>query len=305
MNTAQHIPQDDLLLFALQFLPEEQMSATYAHLRGCEDCRRQVAWIQGDLAGYALTAPEEMPPAGARERLLRRVAEGRETAAEPNAARAATTATGALAGRATPDSTTDYSATDHTMPMRTPGRGATRIETERRPRGWGLWALSGWALAACALAAAGLEYRQAMDLQRNLDQDRTNLSAVSEDSVRAQAVLATLTDAGAMNVTLTLATSPQPSRPEAHASYLARKGSLVFVASHLEPLEPGKTYELWLVPKTGAPVPAGTFKPDAHGAASLMRQDMAVDVPAGGFAVTIEPEGGSQTPTLPIVMTGE
>jgi hypothetical protein len=40
----------------------------------CEACRRQVGWIQGDLASYALSAEAHDAPAHARERLLAAVA---------------------------------------------------------------------------------------------------------------------------------------------------------------------------------------------------------------------------------------
>ena len=59
------------------------------------------------------------------------------------------------------------------------------------------------------------------------------------------------------------------------------------------------TYELLLIPKSGAPMPAGLFKPDAHGMAMMMPENP--EVPAGteckAFAVTMEPEGGSPAPT--------
>jgi len=78
------------------------------------------------------------------------------------------------------------------------------------------------------------------------------------------------------------------------------------MASNLDPLPAGKTYELWLIPKSGAPMPAGLFKPDAHGMAMMMPENP--EVPAWtdlkAFAVTVEPEGGTTTPTMPIVLMG-
>ena len=38
--------------------------------------------------------------------------------------------------------------------------------------------------------------------------------------------------------------------PEGHATYLPSTGALVFVADHLDPLQPQKTYQLWLLPAT-------------------------------------------------------
>jgi anti-sigma-K factor RskA len=93
--------------------------------------------------------------------------------------------------------------------------------------------------------------------------------------------------------------------PEGRASYMQKTGTLVFTAQHLQALPPQKTYQLWLIPANGsAPMPFGTFKPDEHGTASLIMPNMEKDVTAKTFAVTIEAEGGSQTPTMPIIMAG-
>lgn len=74
------------------------------------------------------------------------------------------------------------------------------------------------------------------------------------------------------------------------------------MANNMEPLPANKVYELWLMPANGgAPMPAGTFKPDAGGNA-MMNHSMTAGMEARAFAVTIEPEGGSQTPTMPIKM---
>ena len=65
-----------------------------------------------------------------------------------------------------------------------------------------------------------------------------------------------------------------------------------------------KAYELWLIPMQGAPVPAGVFKPDVHGSAMVVNPPLPPGIEAKTFAITIEPEGGSQNPTMPIVMIG-
>jgi anti-sigma-K factor RskA len=72
----------------------------------------------------------------------------------------------------------------------------------------------------------------------------------------------------------------------------------------LRPLPAEKAYELWLIPTQGAPIPAGVFKPDAHGGAMVINPPLPAGVEAKTFAITIEPEKGSATPTKPIVMVG-
>jgi anti-sigma-K factor RskA len=69
-------------------------------------------------------------------------------------------------------------------------------------------------------------------------------------------------------------------------------------------LPPQKAYELWLIPTSGAPIPAGVFKPDAHGSASVVNPPLPAGAEAKAFAITVENESGSATPTMPIVMMG-
>jgi len=72
----------------------------------------------------------------------------------------------------------------------------------------------------------------------------------------------------------------------------------------MPPLPPKKTYELWLIPANGAPVPAGIFKPDVHGNASVVNPPLPAGAEAKAFAITVENEAGSAAPTMPIVMMG-
>lgn len=74
MSQADHISQDDLILLAMQFLPEKEQADALTHIDACTECREEFARIQGDLAMYALTVDMHSPPAYTRERLMRKVA---------------------------------------------------------------------------------------------------------------------------------------------------------------------------------------------------------------------------------------
>jgi len=65
-----------------------------------------------------------------------------------------------------------------------------------------------------------------------------------------------------------------------------------------------KAYELWLIPTSGVPIPAGLFKPNARGTAMLIKPPLPAGVEAKTFAVTIEPETGSPAPTSQPIMVG-
>ena len=82
-------------------------------------------------------------------------------------------------------------------------------------------------------------------------------------------------------------------------------GQIVLIASKLPPLPAGKAYELWFIGTDGkAPVPAGTFSPDAQGNVTAKLSQIQPRGGAKQFAVTIEKASGSPTPTTPILYSG-
>jgi anti-sigma-K factor RskA len=176
--------------------------------------------------------------------------------------------------------------------------------TAARPRSW--WGVLGWALAAVALVFAVLLWRQnsslrtaiedSVALRRVIDQQRVDLA-------RARDVVSTLTATDAMRVTLVAA--KRPPQPQGKAIYERSRGTLVFMANNLPSLPAKKAYQLWLIPRAGKPIPAGVFKPDAHGSATVINPPLPRGTVAKAFAITVEDEAGASIPTMPIVMMGE
>jgi hypothetical protein len=282
MNTTGHIERDDLVLFAMQLLSKEDAAIVTAHLESCPECLHELAEVQGDLAVYANTVEMQAPPASARERLLQQVAHEKkiipmETAVEREPE---------LANRGFG------------------GRGSL-TEDDLPPRGFAgrVFPWLGWALAAGLAVTAGNFYMQRTALQGSIAEQKDQIAQLTTDAATAREVMATITDPSALRVTLTKAqTAPVP---QARATYVAEKGLLIFQANNMEPLQPAKVYELWLIPVNGSsPIPAGTFQPDQRGYASIMMPPLPKGVQAKAFGVTIENVGGSQTPTLPIIMVG-
>jgi anti-sigma-K factor RskA len=103
---------------------------------------------------------------------------------------------------------------------------------------------------------------------------------------------------------VTLVSVKTPPQPQGKAFYLRNRSSLVFVANNMPSLPPQKAYELWLIPVEGAPIPAGVFKPDARGSATVVNPPLPPGTQAKAFAITVENEAGATTPTMPIVMMG-
>jgi hypothetical protein len=77
---------------------------------------------------------------------------------------------------------------------------------------------------------------------------------------------------------------------------------VMLIASNLPAAGSGKTYEMWMIPKVGAPRPAGLFQSD--GMRGLYILNGPLDLAAlNAVAVTLEPEAGSAAPTTtPIIV---
>jgi hypothetical protein len=81
MSEPRRITSEDLALFAMQLLPNEEAAKVAAYVAQSSDARRELAEIQGDLAIYAHTVDLHSPPVQVRERLMKQVA--REKKAVP------------------------------------------------------------------------------------------------------------------------------------------------------------------------------------------------------------------------------
>lgn len=195
-----------------------------------------------------------------------------------------------------------------TPPQRSRERLLNAIKAEpRRARSYVMrrpWWSFVPSFVAVLLAAFGLMlWRENASLRHKLEASQQQSDQRQADLERSNLVLDTLTSPESSHFAL-VATKSLPV-PAGRASYMRKTGTLVFTAQHLEPLPPQKTYQLWLIPANGsAPMPCGTFKPDAGGNASIVMPSVDKNVAPKMFAVTIEPDGGSRAPTMPIVMAG-
>jgi anti-sigma-K factor RskA len=276
MSESRPIPAEDLALYAMQALPAEEMAVIAAALRDDPQAQQELARIHGDLALLALSSDQQPAPSGAFDRLRTRMRDSAKDFATPAAV-------------STP------------MEMIEAPPAITAVPSRRRSK----WAtITPWAIAAClAIACSILGYRVS-SLNDALDGESGLVSNLAAKASHAQQVLEVLNAPDAQRVTLT--TTKTPPSPTAHTVYLADRGALVMEASHLNPVPAGKAYELWVIPASGgAPLPAGTFRPNAEGYASVVLPRLPSGVPAKAFGITIENAAGSATPTLPIVLSGE
>ncbi len=270
MTNGTHIPQEDLVLYAMQTLTSEESADVRLHLDACETCRAELADIYGDLSFVSMAVDQHPLPAGARQRFIDRIAADGGTQAEEPAR----------------------------VIQFDPARSRRRLSS-----------FPWLAIAALLLVSLGLGlevYRLNEEVrQRNATIAAANRQLTEQAAAGAQAqrVLDLLTARNAQRVLLTAA-NVHPA-PSARAVYLPSRGALLLQASNLSPIPADKTYELWVIPANGsAPIPAGLFRPDAQGSASVVLPELPAGVAAKAFGVTIEKASGASVPTLPIVLAG-
>jgi anti-sigma-K factor RskA len=112
----------------------------------------------------------------------------------------------------------------------------------------------------------------------------------SGDTARLQQALSILNDPATRDVAF-----GQTEKPSRGRVFVSPARGVVFIGASLPRIDPGKTFELWLIPAKGNPVPAGLFQSQPDATAVFVRPGPVEN--AAVVAVTVEPEGGSAQPT--------
>jgi anti-sigma-K factor RskA len=166
-----------------------------------------------------------------------------------------------------------------------------------RKKHWGLRFSLGFALATAILAFATFELakqdlergRQIKQLRAQISQDATAMKWTGQITGAPDSAQVTLLQ--------------QPGGPpgQAHVTYNARMGMGIY-SGQIAPVPSGKSYQLWLVPASGAPVSAGLVEANQENGPVMVH--LAPGLVAKWFAVTLEPQGGMPQPTGPKVLMG-
>lgn len=285
MSEPTHEPFDGLAsLYALGALTERERATFEEHLEVCGACVNDVMSLLPVTHRLADAAPLREPRADLRARVIQAV-----TGSPPQT-----------------------NAGDVAMPLAAP---ASAMDRPAPPRRTGSAARLLFRLAAAALlvVAAGLgwfaaqQFNLARALQDNLDgaNRRATLAELEVSTAelaaaesRQRAAILAAPDA------LTIGLAGQPAAPDAVARvFWSATQGVVFTAAGLPALPAGRVYQLWFVPNA-SPVSAGLLTIDEGGrvAASVTRpDDVTVPVP---MAVTLEPEGGVDSPTGEVYLLG-
>jgi anti-sigma-K factor RskA len=181
------------------------------------------------------------------------------------------------------------------------GRGGTfAVMPSKKPgpfSGW-LWALvplaGGFAVALVFLWLHTLQLDAQIDALKahEIEQERTITQEREEiDMLGAKDT-----------IVVSLAEQKQVPQGTARVMYNAKRGIMVYNGA-LPTAPPDKSYQLWLVPMSGAPISAGVFE-STEGGANRIVATVPPGTQAKAFAVTLEPRGGKPAPTGPFVLVG-
>ena len=259
-------PHDELMAradaYVLGGLPDAERREFEAHAASCAECTQLVRELTAVGEALARSVPQHTPPPGLRERVLARA-----------------------------------TAQPHDPPKPRSGEGGP---------------LPAWLAAAAALVAAimgvvALQYRQeatqaradyqaAVERTRTLEQQVAQLQADAATAARTGAVLSA-SDLSRVDL------AGQPPAPGAAGRvFWSPRHGLVFAATNLPALPPGRVYQLWIV--ADAPISAGIAQPGNPGNFNVVTATAAQKDKAKAFAVTIEPEGGRPAPTGAMFLLG-
>jgi Anti-sigma-K factor rskA/Putative zinc-finger len=246
---------EDLALYAMGALDNQQCPELQAHLAECVECRRELEVLRADMALLALSATGPQPPQRSRQRLIEAFA------AKPREAQ----------------------------------KAAPPLLGPAWPR-WLFWA----PLAASLLLAFHTVFlwQAHQRAHRDYEKLQAQLQEERQRNTHAKAVLDMMNSPTVQR--MTLVSVRKPPQPQVKTFYEKTSGHVLLLAGNLEPIPDDKVYELWLMPMSGEPMPAGTFRIEADGSAMMLHSMDTEGIEAKGFAITVEPLRGSKSPTLPI-----
>ena len=272
--------KDLLALYALDALDSPERQQVAAHLQSpCPQCAGYLAQVEAILAVLPLSLPPATPSPGVRARLLERIA-ARETSSSPR-----------LIGDPAP-------ATARRPPLR-------RLAEV-------------FAAGAVAAAISGLifwgvfrrESQRVVALREQMLRQDEHLARQGEQieqlrtSVRTTDEQVRLLQSPAVQVVSLQGSAAQPPA-RARVFWDQPRNAWHFYATNLKPLSEGRTYELWLINDAQKKIPAGTFRVDPSGDATLLAYAPPDAGRIAAVAVTEEPAGGTPQPTGTIQLLGK
>lgn len=259
-----------LPFYVLDALTDEEKEQVESYLAEHPEARAQVQDLQSGASALPDSVQPVEPPRRVKEALMARVAidaQVRERSSEP---------------------VTSSSA-------------ASRELAPRGLRFEDIFRLLSFGAATAAIIWAFVLNAQVAQLQNQI--------AVLNQQIAVQAqsldqIITSLPQSNQSDV-ITVSLKGTEAQPRARGQLIAdpNEQSAVLVISGLPPLEPGQTYQVWLI--GDAPVSAGLLTVDENGQSVLI---VTSEESIGSFhslGISIEPEGGSEQPTGEIVVLSD
>jgi anti-sigma-K factor RskA len=288
--------QETAALYALGVLTQHESQAFEAHLlEGCSVCEQELKRFEEIVAALGLGAEPRLPPAYLRDLLIARI----QRESRLSVTHRAKSAIG------------DIYPTDSQSQA-----GAAQIEQlpAAEPRSF-FKTLLPWALAASIAIVALILFAQWRRAEQNIsdqrrlvaelraetDQLRLRLDRQENRSRELEQINAVLSTPGYRVIPLR---GLQPAPGASGRVYWDTQRNRWLVVVDLPPAPPGKVYQLWFIAPDDRKISMGLLKTDDTGHATA-----SVEMPPGlgqpaATAITLEPEGGSAQPTLPIYAMG-
>jgi anti-sigma-K factor RskA len=167
----------------------------------------------------------------------------------------------------------------------------------RKQRGFTWWPV--WALATAGMLVAALTFSaREQESNRQLAEAQQVIRQQSLGLDRSKQILSFLDQPETKQVGF----DGKTSRPPRGNFFVNPKVGVLMIAQNLPRLAPGKTYQMWVIPKGTDPAPAGIFQADDAGNATHLQTGPVDLATVGAVALSVEPEGGSLKPTEIIVV---
>jgi len=247
--------------YALGVLEGEERAELEAHLaRACPQCTPGLAQARWVVAQLALAAPEAIPPADLRGKIL-------------DAAR----------------SSTDAERT--VVPFSKPQRSRAMFPV------WAWAAAAALALVTgYTIRQMEMQTTQLADLRRQMKLATLQSQALQNQLDQGRMVASIMMSPDSKPLKLM---PKDKNMPMVHA-YLHQHMGVAITADQMPSIAPARTLQLWFVPKTGKPMSVAIFRPDSQGQIALVAPVTMPVSEIAALAVTDEPAGGSPQPTTAI-----
>lgn len=180
--------------------------------------------------------------------------------------------------------------------------GGAKLSYATRFR-WPLYVSSG--LAACLAVALTMTIANNRQMETKVEQLAEGNQALSQQYSQVQATLAGSEQILSSNhlSMARLQNNDQNGKTFGRVMFCPVSHQYQVTVFNLRPLPAGRAYELWLVTPDQQKLPAGMFRPNEQGTATLyVRLNQPVNVTTA--AITDEPASGSQSPTGQVQLAG-